>query len=111
MKLFRTILLFYIFFCDTPCCFAQTSIIDSLKRNIWSASTNKDKCKALLELCRQKYSLTADSLYQYASTVKKISQNDPDGRNTILADYYIAYSLLINGMEDSSLKMTNHYLE
>lgn len=111
MTLFRIILLVYFFCCDTPVCFAQTRIIDSLKKNVQSAVSDKEKCRTLLELCSQKYSLTADSLYQYASAIKKISLKDPGRRNTILADYYIAYSLVINSMEDSSLRMTNYYLE
>ncbi len=111
MKLLRIILFFYFFSSYGTDCYAQTRIIDSLKRNVWEATSNKEKSRTLLELCRQKYSLTADSLYHYAVQVRELNREEPEGHNKILADYYIAYSLLINGKEDSSLKITNNYLE
>lgn len=108
MKHFRLLLLVCIFCSNTAVCFAQTRIIDSLKRRVTLSASKEEKVKALLELCSQKYSLTADSLYHYASSVKKVSQNE---KNIILADYYLAYSLMSKSREDSSLRLTNYYLE
>jgi len=105
----KAILLVFVLLCNYA--YSQTSIIDSLKKRVAMATTKEQQAKALLDVCQQKYSLTADSLYQHASQVKKLGGENPDGRNTILADYYIAYSMVINSREDSSLKMTNYYLE
>jgi signal transduction histidine kinase len=107
--LLRFILLF--FFSLGKVTYSQTHIIDSLKKRVTKAENKEQKVKALLDLCQQKYSLTADSLYHFASEVKRLSQKEPGRRNAILADYYIAYSMVINSMEDSSLRMTNYYLE
>lgn len=106
---FKFLLLF--FFVLSNEAYSQTHIIDSLKKRVFIGENNEKKVKFLLELCQQKYSLSADSLYHFASEIKKLSQNEPAGRNIILADYYIAYSLVINSMEDSSLRITNSYLE
>jgi two-component system, NarL family, sensor kinase len=106
---FRFILL--LFFVLSNDAYSQTHIIDSLKKRVLSAKNKEQKIKTLLELCQQKYSLAADSLYHFASAIKKLSQHEPGGRNTILADYYIAYSMVFNSMEDSSLQITNSYLE
>lgn len=106
---FRFILLF--FFSLSNQAYSQTQIIDSLKKRVAIAESKEQKIKALLELCEQKYSLTASLLYHFASEIKKLSQSEPVGRNAILADYYIAYSMVINSREDSSLQMTNYYLE
>lgn len=106
---FRFLLLF--FFALHNEANSQTHIIDSLKKRVLILENKEQKVKTLLELCQQKYSLASDLLYRFASEIKYLSQNEPDGRNTILADYYIAYSMVINSMEDSSLRTTNFYLE
>jgi two-component system, NarL family, sensor kinase len=106
---FKFVFLFFLILCNQA--YSQTHIIDSLKRQVANAASKEQKVQALLELCGQKYSLNAALLYHYASEVKKISQKEPNARNSILADYYIAYSMVTNNMEDSSLRMANYYLE
>jgi len=69
------------------------------------------KSYALLKLCEQKYSLPADSLHLYATQLKNISNANADNLNIILADFYIAYSLMLNGNEDSSMKVVDYYLD
>ena len=105
----RSLLLF--FFCIGGRVYSQTQLIDRLKQKVTMAGNKEQKIKALLELCGQKYSLPADALYQFASEVKEMVKREPNARNAILADYYIAYSMVTKGMEDSSLRMTNYYLE
>ncbi|MGB3008569.1 MAG: ATP-binding protein, partial [Chitinophagaceae bacterium] len=90
--------------------FAQTRRIDSLKKKVIIAESDKEKSGALLDLCNQKYSLPADSISKYAFELRKLNRTIPDSHYSIMADYYIAYSLLINNKEDSCLKITDYYL-
>ncbi len=88
---------------------AQTHKIDSLKAQVAAASGNEQKAAALVQLCNEKSSLSADSLYKYSLALQKLSETIPGVHYKILADYFITYSLVINGKEDSSLAITNHY--
>lgn len=106
----KPVIIALIFMCLCMLSHAQTHTIDSLKKNVLSAQSNIARAGALLDLCSQKYSLPSDSLYKYAAEVKKLN-TVKNSHNNILADYYLTYSLLINAMEDSSLKITNSYLE
>lgn len=110
MRFFPPFLLLFFFGLSTNT-YAQTKIIDSLKRRVEIAANKEQKVKALLSLCEQKYSLSADLIFRYATEAKKLSQNESNETNTILADYFIAYSMVINSKEDSSLLMANYYLE
>lgn len=92
-------------------CCAQTRIIDSLKANVSRAKSPFEKSEALLALCNQKYSLPADLLFRYASMIKELNKDAPAGKNMILAEYYLAYSQLINGFEDKSLRTANFYID
>ena len=103
--------IFIICSCYIQQVYAQTHKIDNLKKQLALAAGDEQKAAALLNLCRQNYSLTADSLYQYANALKKISNKNLNKQYQVLADYYITYSLLFKGMEDSSLQITNRYLE
>jgi len=111
MKIYRIIFLLCVFGSNIPGCFAQTKTIDSLNKRVAIAGNKEQKVKALLDLCSQKYSLTADLLYRYASSVKELSRQETNKSSVILADYYIAYSLMTKNREDSSLMLTNYYLE
>lgn len=91
--------------------FAQTLKIDSLKRNEIAAANNEKKSEALLNLCGQKYSLPADTLNKYAEKLKRINSAYPNSHYSVMADYYIAYSFLINNNEDSCLHITEKYLK
>ena len=104
-------IIFIFFICFHIHAYPQTNTIDNFKKKLTLAVTPQQKAEALLQLCSQKYSLTADTLYSYATEVKKIATVQASEHNKILADYYITYSLLIKGMEDSGLAITNYYLQ
>lgn len=110
MRLFTWVIVIF-FFCVTGKTFAQTKIIDSLKKKIALATSKDEKIKSLLSLCEQKYSLSANLLHQYATELKMLSLNEPDGRVAMLADYYISYSDVTNNKEDSTISTVNYYLE
>ncbi|MEO7312545.1 MAG: ATP-binding protein [Chitinophagaceae bacterium] len=89
----------------------QTKKIDQFKQQITLAKTNAAKVDAMLNLCDEKYSLNPDTLNKYATAALSLSRTEKNKSKEILADYYITYSLLLNGLEDSSLRITKHYLD
>ncbi len=90
--------------------YGQTHKIDSLKKQFYYATAPAAKLTALADLCSQKYSLPPDSLYKYAGILKNIAAGQPDRHYAILGDYYISYSMLINGREDKSIEITDRYI-
>lgn len=89
---------------------SQTRIIESLKKEVQKASTPKHKADALLTLCGEKYSLNADSLYKYASEVKSY-YNQPSNPEYYMAEYYIAWSQLNKGKEDSVIAQADRAMK
>lgn len=90
--------------------FSQTNKIDSLKNQYAFAANDEQKATTLLNICRQYFSLPADSLFFYAGTLKNISKKLSNNHYQIQADYYINYCNLFKGMDESSLQVTNQYL-
>ncbi|MEP7080319.1 MAG: histidine kinase [Ginsengibacter sp.] len=88
----------------------QTRIIDSLKLEVQSANTPAQKADALLGLCGEKYSLSADLLYRYAAEIKSF-YTQPSDPGYIMAEYFTAWSLMGMGMEDSAIVYADKYLE
>ncbi|MES2778072.1 MAG: ATP-binding protein [Bacteroidota bacterium] len=91
--------------------FCQTHKLDLLKKQVYAASDNPAKINAILNLCNEKYSLNPDTIRKYATIAKQLSKAGQNKSHEILSDYYLTYSLLLNGMEDSCLRITNNYLE
>ena len=89
---------------------AQTRIIDSLKQEADMAVTPMQRADALLILCGEKYSLKADSLFKFASEVKSFYSQTSNPKY-YLAEYYIAWSQLNKGEEDSIIAHANRYME
>lgn len=92
-------------------CEAQTSIIEKLKQEVAHAKDAQQKLSAIFALCEEKLSLSNDTLYAYASTAKKLAEQQNNKLQILRADYYITYSLLKNGLYDSILNVCNTNIE
>ncbi len=89
---------------------SQTRIIDSLQQEVRKANTPRQKADALLVLCGEKYSLNADSLYKFATEVKSFYTEPSDPEHS-MAEYYIAWSQLNKGKEDSMIVFADRYMQ
>jgi signal transduction histidine kinase len=69
---------------------AQTRIIDSLKRQVWTQSTEQGKLKAILQLCEESRSLHRDTLEYYANYARRLAAKVGDQRDRVLAELAIA---------------------
>lgn len=69
---------------------AQTRIIDSLKRQVWTQSTEQAKLKAILQLCEESRSLHRDTLEYYANYARRLAARVGDQRDRILAELAVA---------------------
>lgn len=69
---------------------AQTRIIDSLKRQVWTQSTEQGKLKAILQLCEESRSLHRDTLEYYANYARRLAARVGGQRDRILAELAIA---------------------
>lgn len=93
------------------CMVAQTSRIDSLKKELQLHTSEQDKLKTLLNLCREQSSFSPDTLYRYALNAKSIALSQQDGEKIALADYFIGIQYLTRGRTDSCLAITDRYLK
>ena len=89
---------------------AQTKRIDSLKNTIRQARTDTQKTDAILALCREKYSLSGDTMHAYARLAKNISVRTQDRPRELWADYYIGYAMLTTGLLDSCIASADRHL-
>ncbi|MEP6746999.1 MAG: histidine kinase [Bacteroidota bacterium] len=92
-------------------CFPQTRRIDSLKNQVQMAAADKEKIAAILQLCKEQFSLNPDTVYKYAMAAKVLAVSQHDAVKTALADYYIGYQFLTRGMTDSSLTIADRNLK
>lgn len=103
----------YIFYCTIGLVAlqgnAQTKIIDSLSQKAAIAISPAKKAEALLNLCAEKYSLNADSLFKFATAIKTIYPDTLSPQN-VMAEYYITWSKLNKGEEDEAIKIADKYL-
>lgn len=84
---------------------AQTHRIDSLKNKIAITTNKAEKLETILNLCKERNSISSDTLYQYAVTAKELAGSLHDPLSASWADFYIAFRLLTKGMTDSCLKV------
>ena len=89
---------------------AQTRIIDSLRYEVSKAATPMERAELLLTLCDERYSLNADSLFKFASEVKSYYPHHSNPKY-LMAEYYIAWSMLNKGKEDSVIIIADKYIE
>ncbi len=90
--------------------YAQTKRIDSLKSLINTTADPDTKLRLLLSLCQEKYSLSSDSLHHFATAAKVIAAQIHSKQFVKLADYYLTYSLLAKGREDSVISKADEQL-
>ena len=84
---------------------AQSHRIDSLKKAIRQANTAVQKLSSTLELCKEKNSLSGDTLFVYASIARQLALQLKDNNSLAWADYYLKAYLLANGKIDSVLSL------
>lgn len=90
---------------------AQTTTIDSLRLSFYRAISNKEKMEIAFQICEQRRSLNADSLYKYASIAKEIATANGDNNKVQLSAYFIACSLELKGYLDSGFVMTGNIIK
>lgn len=90
---------------------SQTTLIDSLKKNIARAISSQEKLNAVLALCEQRQSLNTDTLFYYASLARKMAIALKDDKNIPMANYFVSSSLSRKGELDAALNITNENLE
>ncbi len=83
----------------------QTRIINQLKQEISVAATPGIKLQQILALCDQRQSMSADTLYKYASMAKEISLTQNNIFNIALAEFNMANYLVKKGLLDTALKI------
>lgn len=110
MKQTRLLLLFYVLNCATHYSFAQTTIIDNLKRNIGAARSNEEKIKAIFNFCELGYTLHPDTLMLYAEKAKALTTQSGNLHDEIQATYYECGALTTKGLIDSSLNLLDKCL-
>lgn len=100
----RHCFLFTILLLLTACCTqAQTRIIDSLKQYVYTAANDKDKLKAILDLCEEHRSIDRDTLDHYSLHARELAARVGDKRSKDLAELAVANTYFRWGWIDSAL--------
>jgi signal transduction histidine kinase len=82
---------------------SQTKLIDSLKQNIYAARNDKERLKAILDMCEEHRSLDRDTLDYYSGIAIKLAEKTGDRRSKDLAAFAIANTYNRWGASDSAL--------
>ncbi|MCR6721761.1 MAG: hypothetical protein NVV59_16070 [Chitinophagaceae bacterium] len=82
---------------------AQTRLIDSLKRDIYVAASEKDRLQALLSLCEESRNIHRDTLEFYVGWARRLAAQIGDRRDKILGDLAYANMYFRWGWIDSAL--------
>lgn len=82
---------------------AQTSVIDSLRRNVYAAKNEEQKLSAYLALCEEYQSLNRDSLDIYAPAIREMAAKSKSQRHKSLAELAYANWYYRWGWSDSAL--------
>jgi signal transduction histidine kinase len=90
--------------------FAQTKIIDSLKKNIWLARSSQEKVRAIFSFCELGYTLHPDTLMQYAENARLLTVQSGNEHDEVQAMFYECGALTTKGFIDSSLNLANKCL-
>ena len=110
MKQTRIIVLCLLFCITADNCFAQTKIIDSLKKNVWTARSSEEKVKAVFAFCELGYTLHPDTLMTYAEEAKQVSIRSGNLHDEVQSMYYECGALTTKGLIDSSLSVADKCL-
>lgn len=103
MKHFKHIAALHLFLFSFLLGKAQTKIIEHLKRNIESASTDQKKLQAILQLCDQGYSLHPDTLMWYAQKAFDLAVRSNNKPLEITALFHQSSALTNKALLDSAL--------
>ncbi|MET0464768.1 MAG: ATP-binding protein [Chitinophagaceae bacterium] len=82
---------------------SQTKLIDSLKQHIYTARTDKERLKAMLDLCEEHRSLDRDTLDFYAGITMQLAGKAGDRRSRDMAALAMANTYNRWGASDSAL--------
>jgi len=82
---------------------SQTKLIDSLKQHIYAARNDKDRLKAILDLCEEHRSLDRDTLDYYAGVALRLAEKAGDRRSRDMAEFAMANAYNRWGASDSAL--------
>jgi signal transduction histidine kinase len=107
MRLYFSAFFLFIFSFHIP---GQTPLIDRLKKDITTATSQDKKLQALFALCEEKQSLNTDTFCKYASVAKEISLQQKKMSNIAMAEYYLAGCLVKRGSLDTALQICEQYI-
>ncbi|MCG2613683.1 ATP-binding protein [Terrimonas sp. NA20] len=82
---------------------SQTKLIDSLKQYIYAARNDKERLKAILDMCEEHRSLDRDTLDHYAGVAVRLAEKVGDKRSRDLAAFAMANTYNRWGASDSAL--------
>ncbi|MFZ1370535.1 MAG: hypothetical protein WAR78_09130 [Ferruginibacter sp.] len=82
---------------------AQTAVIDSLRRNVYTAKNDEQKLSAFLDLCEEYQSLNRDSLDIYAPLIRELAAKSKNQLSKSLAELAYANWYFRWGWSDSAL--------
>jgi len=81
---------------------SQTSVIDKLRKDLYSS---RNELPILFELCKQGSSLSSDSFMLYAQKAKQLSVEKNNFANKLLSEFYIGKCYVYEGKADSALQI------
>ncbi len=89
---------------------AQLTKLDSLKKNITTATTNAEKLKATFAFCDRWESFNPDTLYKYTLIATKLSGEEKNNNEILLCNYYVAVYLFQKNKLDTALSAINNVI-
>ncbi|RYY61588.1 MAG: hypothetical protein EOO05_05850 [Chitinophagaceae bacterium] len=90
---------------------AQTTIIDSLKKDLSKASTPAQRLKTLMAICDEQYSMSTDSLEHYATVARRLALAQKNPFAASLANHKIAFCMMKLGRADTALLIADRELK
>lgn len=108
----RVILLLLFFSVCRPL-FSQTARIDQLKARlqVLPPDSRKERLEALLALCKEKYSLSGDTLCAYSARAMKLAEEINHKPHYYEASNFFAWGLMTRGQLDSCEKYISPLLD
>lgn len=86
-RVFASFILSFFF---TANCLSQTTSVDALRANLYTATSDNNRLSYLIKLCAQNDNLNADSLWQYASEARRLAHLLNDSESSSLAAIALA---------------------
>lgn len=81
----------------------QTRKVERLLRAVHEAGGEAQKLEALLSLCEEQYSISTDSLLQYALEAHELAARLADAEGASKANHKVAFALMKKGGVDSAM--------